>query len=197
MNTTMKRRLTAGLMVLAAGAVLACTTPEARADRVRVAASLPGLSFDFGPHHGAVALGTAAYCRHEPRQIWREPVYEWREVWVDVPAVIERRRVAEYGACGQVIGYRYVEVVIEPARRELRRERILVREGFFETVYDGPCHRCGHGASIGVVHGHPGIVISKAPRVTHVRRVAPGPRAVRIRHPARAYRGGVPVRVRR
>jgi hypothetical protein len=193
MNTTVTQRMMKGL-VLGAGLVLSAGAGRARADRVRVAAVLPGVALDFGPHHAAIALGDRSNCNIAPQRIWHEPVYEWRQVWVDVPAVVEQRRVAQYSACGTLIGYRYVEVVVSPARRELRTERVLVRDGYYETVYE-PCRDgCDGvlGVRVGSGDGH--VVIDRRPAVTHVRRVAPGPDVVRGIRP---HRAGVRVRIGR
>lgn len=205
MNATMTTSGTKVLLLAGVGIAVVCSANPVKADRVRVAASLPGVSFDVGPRHAAVSLGRDGRCRSEPRQVWHEPVYEWREVWVEVPAVVETRRVAEYGHCGRIIGYRYVEVVVEPARRELRRERILVLEGYYETVYERTCDDRGYEYGVGVGYDdgydHDHFVIDKRPNVVTVVRPVVRPvnrfsRAVRVAQPARPH-GHVHVRVRR
>lgn len=80
-----------------------------------------------------------AVCEERPRRIWHEPVYDVRKVLVDVPAKVVRERVATRGRYGRIIGYRVVSRVIEPARQVWRTKRVLVRAGYYETVYERVC----------------------------------------------------------
>lgn len=80
-----------------------------------------------------------AVCEERPRRIWREPVYEVRRVLVDVPARIVTRRVTLRGRYGQVIGHKLVRRVIEPARQVWKTQRVLVRAGYYNTVYERVC----------------------------------------------------------
>lgn len=88
-------------------------------------------------------------CSERPRQVWREPVYEVREVFVDVPARVERQRVPVYCSRGRVIGHRWVEVVV-PARREVRLEKVLVRPGYWDTVVERICPEPRNHVAVGV-----------------------------------------------
>jgi len=76
---------------------------------------------------------TAAVYEDVVRQIWREPIYETRRVAVELPARIVTRKVPRYSACGELVGWDFVQEVIEPARTEWREERVCVREGRYET----------------------------------------------------------------
>ncbi len=94
----------------------------------------------------AVSLGhdSTTYCRDEGRQVWIGPEYGYRQVLFEVPAEIVTEKVPQYGSCGNIIGYRYVDRVVRPARREDRTERFVVRAGFYETVYDRVCTPDSH-----------------------------------------------------
>jgi xanthine/CO dehydrogenase XdhC/CoxF family maturation factor len=80
-----------------------------------------------------------AVYEERPRRIWREPVYETRRVLVELPAKTVSRRVARHGRYGTILGHRVVTQVVEPARRVWRTERVLVRPGYYETVYERVC----------------------------------------------------------
>lgn len=67
------------------------------------------------------------------RQVWNEPVYETRRFPVEIPAKVVTRKVPRYD-CGQIVGWEFVEEIIEPARTEWRTERVCVREGYYSTV---------------------------------------------------------------
>jgi len=146
------------LSALGAGVLLAGGT-SARADhRVRVDIAGPRVAVGFGDDYGTYARDTSD-CELVARQVWHEPVYEWREVWVDVPAVVEQRRVPRYNAYGELDGYRYVDVVVEPARRVRRSRRVVVEAGYYETVYDRSCDRGGYGVE--AVYSPVHVVIEK------------------------------------
>lgn len=70
------------------------------------------------------------------RQVWREPVYEERIVAVEIPARFETRLVARYDHWGRPNVQEWVKVEVEPARLVHKSERVLVRPGYFETVYE-------------------------------------------------------------
>ena len=150
-----------GWALVGVGAVVV-GAQEARGDRVRVAANVPGfgLSYHHGHRSGVVAIGHGRCCPASARRIWHEPVYEWRERWVHVPAVIERRRVAVNEPCGRTV-YRHVDVVVKPARRVLKRERVIVRAGYYETIHERGCHRGGFGIHVGVGNGP--VIIGRRP----------------------------------
>ena len=82
-----------------------------------------------------------AICKSRPRQVWHEPVYDLRRVLVDIPAKVVTERVARRGRYGRIIGYRLVSRVIEPARQVWRTKRVLVKPGYYGTVYDRVCTR--------------------------------------------------------
>lgn len=167
------------LSALVIGVLLAGDT-NARADhRVRVDIAGPRVAVGFGDDYGVLARDTSD-CELVSRQVWHEPVYEWREVWVDLPAVVEQRRVPRYSAYGELDGYRYVEVVVEPARRVRRTRRVVVEAGYYETVYDRSCDRGGYGVEAAYSPVH--VVIEKRHHHRHhrhrrLRRVA---RALRV-----------------
>ena len=127
-----------------------------------------------------------AVCEERPRRIWREPVYEVRRVLVHVPAKVTTRRVARRGRYGQVIGFKTVRHIIEPARQVWRTQRVLVRAGYYETVYE---RVCGQLRTTKVVYEkvlvRPGHWVQ--PRVTKVRH---RPRLHRILRPHRLHRAG-------
>ena len=123
-----------------------------------------------------------AVYEERPRRIWREPVYETRRVLVEVPAKVVTRRVARHGRHGTIVGHRMVTRVIEPARRVWRTERVLVRPGFYETVYE---RVCVVPASTKVVHER--VLVQPRHRAL--------PRAVRVHHGPRHERL-VPLRPR-
>ena len=113
-----------------------------------------------------------AVYEQRPRRIWRQPVYETRRVLVEVPAKVVSRRVARYGRYGTIIGHRMVTRVVQPARQVWRTERVLVRPGYYETVYERVC------------------VVPKSTKVVYERvlvqpRHRAQPRAVRVHHGAR------------
>jgi hypothetical protein len=70
----------------------------------------------------------------EVDRVWIPAEYAEREVWQTLPPVVERRQVAIYSSYGDIAGYRWVEEIVEPTRRVRRIERVLVREGYYETV---------------------------------------------------------------
>ena len=195
------RRLTKAATMAAAlslGLGLAGNGKTARASHrrhVRIAAATPWGSFDYRRGHGTtIAVRPAKrICEERPRQVWREPEYELREVWVEVPAVIETREVPRYGAYGRVIGYEYEDVVIEPARRVLRTQRVLVRPGYYETVYEQVCYRRG-AVRGGVGFGYRPYARSAAPAVVRIGRARPHPPVTRIRAARRLTRHGMRVR---
>lgn len=130
------------ITAMVSAAVLGGNATPARADHDQFAVGVSVNPFGVGAYFGAGGFGprpVERICENRPREVWREPVYEVREAWVDVPARVETRRVPRYSSCGTLLGYDLVETVIEPARRELRTERVVVRPGFFETVYERIC----------------------------------------------------------
>jgi hypothetical protein len=115
-----------------------------------------------------VVIIPAVY-EQRPRRIWREPLYETRRVLVEVPAKVASRPVARHGRHGRIIGYRVATRVVEPARQVWRTERLLVRPGYYETVYERVC------------------VVPESTRVVNERilvqpRHRAQPRAVRVHH---------------
>lgn len=70
-----------------------------------------------------------------PIEVWHEPVYEERKVLVEVPAETVRREMPRLDRFGRVIWYDTVDEVIRPARKVWRTERVMVRAGYYETVY--------------------------------------------------------------
>ncbi len=69
-----------------------------------------------------------------PREIRHEPVYEERQVLVELPAEVVRREVSRFDLFGRLIGYDIVEEVVRPARKVWRTERVLIRAGYYEIV---------------------------------------------------------------
>ena len=69
------------------------------------------------------------------RRIWQEPVYELRTVEVHVPAVVVTKKIPIFGIRG-ITGYKVVETVVETAYTTFETQRVLVRPGRYETVYD-------------------------------------------------------------
>jgi hypothetical protein len=144
MNANRMKTVTGLAAALSLGMGLLSNAPQAQAAHnrnVHVSVATPQASIAF--HRGrsfGVAPCPTTVCENRPRQVWREPIYETRQVWVEIPAVTETRRVARYAYSGRLIGYDHVEVVIVPARRVLRTEQVLVRPGYFETVYERVCH---------------------------------------------------------
>ncbi len=86
-----------------------------------------------------VGLPVVSTTRYAPvqevrtRRVWVEPIYEQRTVRVRVPGRTIKRQVPVYDRFGRVARYR---VVLErtASRVELRTERVLVREGYYQTV---------------------------------------------------------------
>jgi len=76
-----------------------------------------------------------------PRQVWHEPVYEDRPYRVEIPAEVVRERIPRYDRRGRRIGYEIIERVVRPARTVWKTERVMVRPGYYETVYDRVCVR--------------------------------------------------------
>ncbi|MCO6436982.1 MAG: hypothetical protein J5J06_07835 [Phycisphaerae bacterium] len=183
--TGMTAKVAAGLfgMVAAAG-----MTGNAKANDWAV--SIGGANGHFAGRvvvgDGAAALprvGISSGCATVPHSVWREPVYELRDVVVNLPAEVVRERVPVYSHRGRVIGYEWRERVIRPARTEIRSERVLVRAGYYETVYDTVCKPVIHKPIYGPVitpYGGRGCG-------TTVVRTAPG--VLRDRH----YRGDLRV----
>ena len=89
----------------------------------------------------ARTITVPAIYEEQERLVWREPVYDVRQVRVDLPAEIALRRVARYDARGQLTGYKLVREITRPASEERRVERVLVRKGFHETVFERVCVR--------------------------------------------------------
>ena len=87
---------------------------------------------------------------------------------------------------GQVIGFKTVRHIIKPARRVWKTEPVLVRAGYYETVYE---RVCGQLRTTKVVYEkvlvRPGHWVQ--PRVTKVRH---RPRLHRILRPHRLHRAG-------
>ena len=138
---TMKLGVSAMALMMSA-AVFGGNATSARADHDQFAVGGSLNSFGVGAFFGTGGFGSRPVeriCESRPREVWREPVYDVREVWVDVPARVETRRVPRYASCGTLLGYDLVETVVEPARRELRTEQVVVRPGFFDTVYEQVC----------------------------------------------------------
>ena len=55
------------------------------------------------------------------------------------PAKVVTERVRRYDRFGRFIGFRRVSRVIEPARRLWKTERVLIRAGYYDTVYERVC----------------------------------------------------------
>ncbi len=85
-------------------------------------------------HNDVRVVRTFPHYRYEIRRIWVEPVYQERTVRVDVPPVIEERVVPMHDRFGNVTGYRRIREVVADARIAYRTERVLIREGYFESV---------------------------------------------------------------
>jgi hypothetical protein len=85
-------------------------------------------------------ITTVATRVHEPayklrtRRVWVEPQYTHREVAYEIPAVVRTIEVPVQNARGFVAGYRTVTEIVEPAHTGSRTDRVLVRDGYYETV---------------------------------------------------------------
>ncbi len=125
-----------------------------------------------------------AVLEQREERIWHEPVYEIRRVRVMEPARVVKRRVARYDAFGGLIGFEMVEEVVRPARKVWKEQRVLVREGYFETVYRPVCVRA---ETTRVVHEE--VLVKPghwAPR--EILRVHDGPRGHRTVKARRPHR---------
>ncbi len=91
---------------------------------------------DIGDHHRPLVRTVYAEPVYElrTRRVWVEPEYVERTVRVEVRAVVQTREVPVRDRWGNTIDYRLVREVVEPARTELRTERVLVREGYYRTI---------------------------------------------------------------
>ncbi len=68
------------------------------------------------------------------RRVWVEPEYVERVVPVEIPAVVQTRETPVYDRYGNIMEYRIVREVIEPAYVEYQTRRVLVRRGYYRTV---------------------------------------------------------------
>ncbi len=73
-------------------------------------------------------------CDVSAGRVWVEPTYVDRGVRVRVPAVVRTREVPIYDRWGDVVSYRTVEEIVEPAYYTYRRERVLVSDGYYRTT---------------------------------------------------------------
>jgi hypothetical protein len=173
MRTTWSSWAVKGSLLAGAAMVATFAATPAKADtRVRVAVGAQRGNVWARGAYPSTSYGVAATPVYEDvvRKVWREPVYETRRVPVHVPAQTITRKVPRYSECGRyVVGWEYVEEVIEPARTEWRVEQVLVREGYWETITERVVVRPAHMRIVSrpavVRHGHWGshgnVVIRK------------------------------------
>ncbi len=124
-----------GMAAFAVGLVVA--TDTALAGHGRVAALRHGVAGWVPPVYATVArtIEEAAVFEDRATKVWHEPAYEDRRILVELPAEVVTRDVLRYDMWGQLIGYDIVRDIVQPARKVWRTERVLVRPGYFETVY--------------------------------------------------------------
>jgi len=136
-GTSRKRVKTlTGMAAFAVGLVVA--TDTALAGHRRVAVLRHGVAQCAPPVYETVArtIEMPAVYEDLPTKVWHEPVYEDRQILVELPAEVVTRDVPRYDVRGRLIGYDIVRDVVQPARKVWRTERVLVRPGYFETVYE-------------------------------------------------------------
>jgi len=124
-----------GMAAFAVGLVVA--TDTALAGHARVAVLRHGVAGWVRPVYETVArtIEEPAVYEDRPTKVWHEPVYEDRQILVELPPEVVTREVPRYDMWGQLIGYEIVRDVVQPARKVWRTERVLVRPGYDETVY--------------------------------------------------------------
>ncbi len=144
-------RVGMGLGMAAVVAALGMAPATAKADRWGVSVSLGREPVWVPPVYEARErlVSTPATYEERTQRVWREPVYETRRVMVEIPARTAIREVPRYDRFGRRIGCDRVVVVVEPARREWRTERVLVQPGRWETMVERVCARPEHNE---VVH---------------------------------------------
>ena len=124
-----------GMVAFAVGLVVVADT--ALAGHGRMAVLRHGVAGWVPPVYQTVArtIEEPAVYEDRPTKVWHEPVYEERQVLVELPAEVVTREVPRYDMWGQLIGYDIVRDVVQPARKVWRTERVLIRPGYFETIY--------------------------------------------------------------
>jgi len=130
-----------GLAAVIIATSFGMTPTPAKADHWGFNVSLGGEPVWVPPTYESQArtITTPAVYETRTQRVWREPVYEDRQVLVDVPARTAIREMPRYDSWGRMIGYERVAVVVEPAHREWRTERVLVQPGRWETVVERVC----------------------------------------------------------
>ncbi len=129
------------LVGTALGAAWLCVPIPASAGTLELHYAAGGSGTWVSPRYTAQhrVAAVPAVCEMRPRRIWHEPVYEVRRVLVDVPAKVVTKRVPRYDRFGRLIGYKIRRTVIRPARAVWTTQRVLVRAGFHETIYERVC----------------------------------------------------------
>ena len=134
-------RVGVGLGVAAIVAALGMTPAKAKADHWGVNVSL-GCEPVWGPpvyETQARTVAAPAVYENRTQRVWREPVYEERRVLIEVPGRTAFREMPRFDRFGRRMGFDRVVVVVEPARREWRSERVLVQPGRWDTVVERVC----------------------------------------------------------
>ncbi|UCC29121.1 MAG: hypothetical protein JSU86_13070 [Phycisphaerales bacterium] len=124
-----------GVAAFTVGLIVASDT--ALAGHARLAVLRHGVAGRVPSVYATVArtIEEAAVFEDRATKVWHEPVYEDRRILLELPAEVVTRDVPRYDVRGRLIGYDIVRDVVEPARKVWQTEKVLVRPGYFETVY--------------------------------------------------------------
>lgn len=130
-----RRPLVVGATVLAVGLLVGPTAVSAGIVKVK---AKPAGCVWVPPMYETRARVVTVPAVYEtcPRRIWHKPVYELRRVLVKQPTRVIVRRVPRYSWRTRLIGCTTVKTVAAPPRRVWKTKRVLVRAGYYETVYE-------------------------------------------------------------
>ncbi len=177
------RRVIRGLGGLAIAAGLLATPDAASAGVVRVrAVSASRVRVPPVYETRARLVTIPALYETRLRRVWHQPVYEYRRVYEAVAGPVVVRRTASHSSRGRVVGYRRVRTPIRPIGKVWGTKRVLVRGGYYETVYERVCVRPATTRTVyekvlvtpahwAPVRGGSGYI-----RVVSTRRIVPAPR---------------------
>jgi hypothetical protein len=122
----------------AAGMIVATSTDQAQAGHRhrRVSVNVGRVWVPPVYQTRARTIVSPAVFETQARQMWHEPVYETRRMLVDEPAKYAERRIPRYTPSGRLDGYETVRELVRSERQVWRNQPFVIREGYYETVYD-------------------------------------------------------------